>query len=84
MTAVSDNLESGAIFALICSLAMGLYKLIEKMGVQSKCGIFSLDCRKPETKMQEIKMEHETNIRKLELESLRLQAGMEPVAASAL
>jgi hypothetical protein len=64
--------ENAALFGLIAGIIMGLFQLITKMGMRSKCLGFDLDLRSRETKQMEIEKLHELKLKRLSLEERKI------------
>jgi hypothetical protein len=68
------NLEIGgwsAVFLIVC---YGIYKLILARGLASKCGWFEVDLRSKEVRLRELDDQKELELKRIEMESLRLKA----------
>ena len=69
---MSAEAENAALFGLIAGIIMGLFQLITKMGMRSKCFGLDLDLRSRETKQLEIQTLHEMEMKRISLEEKKL------------
>tara|TARA_B110000902_G_scaffold104551_1_gene123552 strand:+ start:288 stop:569 length:282 start_codon:yes stop_codon:yes gene_type:complete len=70
---VLQQLEISGMLAAFLIVAYGLYKLIILKGLNSKCGLVSVDLRSASTKQKELEYEHDIELKKLEVEIERIK-----------
>lgn len=68
----SVDTENAALFGLIAGIIMGLFQMITKLGLRSKCFGLDLDLRSKETKQLEIQQQHDVELKRISLEERKL------------
>ena len=68
----ADDAENAALFGLIAGIIMGLFQMITKLGLRSKCFGLDLDLRSKETKQLEIQQMHDIELKRISLEERKI------------
>lgn len=69
--AILEQLEISGMLASMLIFAYGLYKLIILKGLNSRCGWVSVDLRSASTRQKEMELNHEVQMKQLEIEALK-------------
>ena len=68
---ILEQLEISGFMASMLICAFMLWKLIILRGLNSRCGWVSVDLRSASTRQKELELNHEVEMKKLEIEGLK-------------
>ena len=70
---ILKNAEIGGFSAVFLICAYGIYKILLVKGFSSRCGIFQLDLKTPQTRQKEIEYRHIEEMAKIQNRKLELE-----------
>lgn len=73
MADIIELLEEGGIIGGVLIVMIILFRLAQRAGLNMKCGLFSIDLRRPQTKQKQLKYDSIQEMQKLKNEELTLR-----------